>query len=892
MKKRLLAGLLSLAMVLTMLPAAAFAADDPPEETPPVESCICTELCTEETVNWGCLVCGGEGGYAACTYTAPQKESVEEAGLDEEAPPEEEPPFIFMDEEARTGGETWMEFAASGDIPAGYQVDEGGRITITSAEGLAWLAYQVNEMGETYAGKTVALGDNISLSEREWVPIGYDRTYPRPGFEETDGPCNWFEGAFDGRDHTISDMTITEYHDPQHELAGLFGFTIGAEIKDLRLEDAEITLDLTNYSSEGISKIRSAGLLVSWAIGTRVDDVTVSGDLDVTLESCYMFAGFGGIAGIVDAVVGAQPATVPLPDEGKGSAFTGCTAEDLQITYNGSSGFLYYPPDCFGGVIGMQGLPRYLVDIHLGTPASNWQYGTTLQDCLAQDITITRKNSGGSPYEAVSGLVGATHYQASITDCSVEGLTADMAGKFRNDPIFSNLYMGGIVGIFDGKSEILRCTVQGEITSDIAGGDGSVDTDKTGGFYGGVAGMIGYPPEESGSYPFITRTYEGTGGDIKSCYVDMDYGMRQDESARHIASARSVAKDATITVSHNICHNSGLTVTNDYQDKPVCGWLNGGNGNQTTSYIQNHPVEPLVLYVGEAAEPFKYTYSPPYSTQILDSLTDNGGSSLFDKIEDLNRAYTADKDVLLSGCGTAALTFAQAGTYDVTVIITDPGDSDVFVTFTPPVQVIDRPVDLDGSLEIQHSLDGTEWDRDDTEPHLLESANAEVSYQASFNFTEMTYHEEDGIESSGSDIWDYYLEYYSYFGGTELSVRWTFSPDFVYDETSSLALNSNVLSISGTPAYDAETHTLSIPCSMTTEKVQNASHEGRGFRDTGTGIFRNLHEVHGGGHLLAGEETRRNDHRHPYGSGGLHRRRFSAREFLPCGTVPNHRKGR
>jgi len=73
MRKRLLASLLSLVMVLTMLPAAALAAD-PPEEAAPVEDCICTELCTVENINGDCPVCGVSGGFAACAYTETEAE--------------------------------------------------------------------------------------------------------------------------------------------------------------------------------------------------------------------------------------------------------------------------------------------------------------------------------------------------------------------------------------------------------------------------------------------------------------------------------------------------------------------------------------------------------------------------------------------------------------------------------------------------------------------------------------------------------------------------------------------------------------------------------------------------------------------------------------------------
>ena len=50
----------------------------------------------------------------------------------------------------------------------------------------------------------------------------------------------------------------------------------------------------------------------------------------------------------------------------------------------------------------------------------------------------------------------------------------------------------------------------------------SDSTGKSGGFYGGLAGMLGYPPEAT-SYdnwgtPAIRSTYKGLGATVKSCY--------------------------------------------------------------------------------------------------------------------------------------------------------------------------------------------------------------------------------------------------------------------------------------------------------------------------------------------------------------------------------------
>lgn len=75
MKKRLLASLLSLAMVLTLLPSAALAVENEPDTGDPPQECICETLCTEETVNTECPACVED--ISACTGMAPEEDPAE-----------------------------------------------------------------------------------------------------------------------------------------------------------------------------------------------------------------------------------------------------------------------------------------------------------------------------------------------------------------------------------------------------------------------------------------------------------------------------------------------------------------------------------------------------------------------------------------------------------------------------------------------------------------------------------------------------------------------------------------------------------------------------------------------------------------------------------------------
>ena len=81
-------------------------------------------------------------------------------------------------------------------VPEGYVVDENGNVTISDEESLFWFAQQVNVRGNTFTGKTVSLADDIALTAK-WTPVGVS-------VEKS------FKGTFDGKDHAITEMQVSE----------------------------------------------------------------------------------------------------------------------------------------------------------------------------------------------------------------------------------------------------------------------------------------------------------------------------------------------------------------------------------------------------------------------------------------------------------------------------------------------------------------------------------------------------------------------------------------------------------------------------------------------------------------------------------------------------------
>lgn len=59
--------------------------------------------------------------------------------------------------------------------PAGYVVGEDGNITISDAEGFAWIISVVNglngEKANSLEGKTILITNNLDMSQYQWTPL-------------------------------------------------------------------------------------------------------------------------------------------------------------------------------------------------------------------------------------------------------------------------------------------------------------------------------------------------------------------------------------------------------------------------------------------------------------------------------------------------------------------------------------------------------------------------------------------------------------------------------------------------------------------------------------------------------------------------------------------------
>ena len=200
-------------------------------------------------------------------------------------------------------------------IADGVCMNEQDEYVITKAEGMTWVATQVDN-GKSFAGETIVLNTDIILPEgTNWNPIGDNR--------EDDAA---FSGTFDGQGHLISGAKIsgdfcwdgTVYG--SKEGWGLFSVLDGATVKNLKVDGAIFgsytvisgviagyannttfeNIDITNSKVAGYNWY--TGGVVGWAQG----ECTFKGinlDNTVAVGSLWDSHGqnAGGIAGGVSA---------------------------------------------------------------------------------------------------------------------------------------------------------------------------------------------------------------------------------------------------------------------------------------------------------------------------------------------------------------------------------------------------------------------------------------------------------------------------------------------------------------------------------------------------------------------------------------------------------------
>ena len=208
--------------------------------------------------------------------------------------------------------------------------------TIYTAEelaGLSKLVFDGYSSTTNFAGKTIYLDADIDLSGHRWVAIGMYGTFPN----------NPFKGTFDGKGHTISNLT---QFIAQNEEGGLFGHVSGGTIKNVTLENVDITIGKSVGGVAGASGA-TVGSLVGILNGGSVTGCTISNVNIVPVEIAEGWSGGSGsniftVGDVVGTVTGGGDVSditctniaVPVDEFTKYAAAISNNDQTIKFIYN------------------------------------------------------------------------------------------------------------------------------------------------------------------------------------------------------------------------------------------------------------------------------------------------------------------------------------------------------------------------------------------------------------------------------------------------------------------------------------------------------------------------------------------------------------------------------
>ncbi|MBQ4541268.1 MAG: hypothetical protein IJA23_00290, partial [Clostridia bacterium] len=193
-------------------------------------------------------------------------------------------------------------------------------ITITSADEFAAFAAAVNA-GNTFDGYTIKLAKDIDLDNIEWTPIGYGFS----NFSEVIKFGASFRGTFDGNGKTVYNLKVTTFVGGAANAdaatgVGLFGHIVSAEIKNVKVNGAEV--DGNHY----------VGVVVGFSLNSNISKAEVK---NASASCVYLDADESGDK--VGIIVGQFARTNSASAT---ASISGCKATDCTVDADRDAGQL------------------------------------------------------------------------------------------------------------------------------------------------------------------------------------------------------------------------------------------------------------------------------------------------------------------------------------------------------------------------------------------------------------------------------------------------------------------------------------------------------------------------------------------------------------------------
>lgn len=237
--------------------------------------------------------------------------------------------------------------------------DVNGVYTINFAADLAYIADQVNSGADDFDGYTISLAQNLNMTGGTWTPIG-DYATSKP-----------FKGRFVGNGMTIEGLDNA-----------LFGYTEGATISKVALEDSNVT-----------ATDESCGILINIADSSVISQIEIlNSNIDATITSptYNTLSGTGGVIGSMGV-------------EFTGSGYAAISQIFVKDTHvKGDDGVV-------GGIVG-------------------FAEAVSISECVIYGGSVT--NTAGDEASGIAGIFGNAAFAGGMRDCLVVGTDFGSATKF------------------------------------------------------------------------------------------------------------------------------------------------------------------------------------------------------------------------------------------------------------------------------------------------------------------------------------------------------------------------------------------------------------------------------------------------------------------------------
>lgn len=307
---------------------------------------------------------------------------------------------------------------------------------IATAEQLALLAYETNN-GDGGNPNCYILTDDINLNGDKgylWTPIGTVKTEWHPTNPNIQ-PSNPFMGVFEGNDHVVSLMYAND-----KDVLGLFGCTVDAIVRNVRITESNLTLG--DY----------VGMVVGLSVNTNIINCTAGGVIQANGNKV------GGIVGHFVA-----------EDIGNDTVFVKDCFSDSEINY----GDMY-----LGGIVGYTTMNNGNVVIEhcvnqgdIGSMTNSFSAGGMvgqgsyiIRNCHNYGKVFAQTTAGGMVGQGGAfGLI-----ECCINHASGEVMGGSSAGGIIGTPIFTTIKKCGNRALVTGKGSSMI------LVGGICGSDGSI----------------------------------------------------------------------------------------------------------------------------------------------------------------------------------------------------------------------------------------------------------------------------------------------------------------------------------------------------------------------------------------------------------------------------------